>query len=128
MPAIASIAIQDGLGTPQTHTFTPRQTNPALYRNSNSDASASGVQYDETLLVDVRINPTGISKVNLTMKVPHSDSSVSPAREWFEQVKVEFFLSNLSTVADRKDIRTLLKNLLADAQIVAVVDNLEFPY
>lgn len=128
MAAIANIAITDGAASPATHTFTPRQTNPAVYRNGTSVGSASGVAFDETIQVDVSLNPSGVSKVKITLMTPHLAVPASEIPSYFETAKVEFLLPQWSTVQNREDIRVLLANLLQNAQIVDAVDNLAYPY
>lgn len=128
MAAIANIAINDGASSPVTHTFTPRQTNPAVYRNGTSVGSTSGVAFDETIQVDVALNPNGVSKVKITLVTPHLAVAADGIPSYFETVKVEFLLPQYSSVQNREDIRTLLMNLLAHAQIVDAVDNLAYPY
>lgn len=126
MSAIANIAVQDGQATPVTHTFTPRSAMPASYRNGSSVSSALGLVYDETILVDVNLQPKGVSKVKITLATPHLDSVAGA--QYYETAKVEFMIPPNSSAANRKDIRTLLKNLLADSQIVDAIDNLAAPY
>lgn len=128
MSAIANIAIQDGAASPVTHTFTPRSTNPAQYRNGASEGSSSGVQFDESITIDVSVNPQGMSKVKITLVTPHVANATTGIPAYYETAKVEFLLPQYSSVQNREDLRVLLADLLTDAQVVDAVDNLAYPY
>lgn len=128
MAAIANIAILDGAGSPATHTFTPRSTNPANYRNGSSVGSASGIVYDETIIVDVSVNPNGVSKVKLSLMTPQLPVPANSIPAYYCTAKVEFLLPQNATTQNRKDIRVLMSNLLLNAQVVDAVDNLAYPY
>lgn len=128
MAAIANIAILDGAGTPATHTFTPRSTNPANYRNGSSIGSGSGIAFDETIEIDVNVVPNGVSKVKCILKTPHLAIPATETPSYYETGKVEFLLPKSSTMQNRKDLRVMLANLLLNAQVVDAVDNLAYPY
>lgn len=136
MANIATITVNDGQSTPVAHAFNPIQVNPALYRRNG--VSGQAVIAQERLLVDV-VNATrfdGVNKVNLELVLPVSEQAsggnqsgyvAPPAIAHEERVKVTFFFHNRSDAAGRKDLRILLINLLANAQVVDAVDNLTKP-
>lgn len=129
MSAIANIAINDGASTPVTHTFTPNSTNPATYRNGNAASSSGGLVYDETIKIGVKVEPNGISKVAIQMRLPYDTSALSAEKPvMFEQVNIEFLIPGTSNSARRKDLRVLASNLLLNSQVVDSVDNLSGPY
>lgn len=131
MSAIANIAIEDGASTPVLHTFVPMSTNPAVYRNGNSAGSAHGLAYDETFGITVRFDPRGLSKVDLSLMLPHepvAGLSNELARD-FDQGKVGFVFPASTNAQGRKNARILLGNaLLNDPQVADAVDNLNPPY
>lgn len=128
MAAIANIAVFDGAGPPAIHTFTPRSTNPANYRNGSSIGSGSGIVFDETIEIDVNVVPNGVSKVKCILKTPHLAVPATGTPSYYETGKVEFLLPQHSTVQNREDLRVMLSHLLLDAQVVDAVDNLAYPY
>lgn len=132
MSAIANIAIDDGASTPVTHTFGPMSTNPAVYRNGSSSGSANGLAYDETFSIAVRLDPKGLSKVDLALVLPHDldgpGFSTDPLTRSYDQVKVSFVFPPSSTTQNRMDARVLIANALLNSQVVDAVDNLNPPY
>lgn len=54
--------------------------------------------------------------------------TAAPKVAYTNQVSVDFILPNRGTAQQRKDLRVLLSNLLANAQIVDMVENLNRPY
>lgn len=137
MAAIAAITINDGQATPVAHTFNPIETSPPYFReNGNATIPADG-QNDISLVLRPAQGMNGINKAVITLKVPVletvSGSTVggytpAPALAYYMQAKVEFLLPARSTGAQRKDARVMLANLLANAQVVALVESLEKPY
>lgn len=139
MPAIASIAINDGQGTPVTHTYNPVQSvDPAIY-NRNGDAAVPVVG-EEQITIALRQGGNtsdGVARTRLSLRVPVLETPsggtpsgyVAPPRvAYYLQANVDVFLPNRSTLAQRKDLRVLLSNLLLNAQVVSVIDSLERPY
>lgn len=137
MASIAAITIADGAATPVNHTFNPVESDPATYReNGNSAIPATG-QSEIGLTLREAKNGNGINRAVITLKLPVletvSGSTIggytpAPAVAYYLPVKVEMMLPDRSTGAQRKDLRVMLKNLLDNAQVVALVDNLEKPY
>lgn len=128
MSAIGNIAINDGASTPATHTFTPSTTNPATYRNGASEASVNGLVYDESLKMDIKVVPDGVSKGSIQLKIPHLDLVGVSTEMSYETVNVEFLFSKRSSAARRKNARVLASNLLLNSQVVDAIDNLNPPY
>lgn len=137
MPQIAAITIKDGQSTPVNHVFNPIQSVPPTYRRNGVSGQAAIAQ--ERLLIDAVLAKTkdGVNKVRLELVVPVSEVAsgnastgyVAPPGVAHEmRVKVEFFFHQRSESAGRKDLRTLLSNLLLDSQVVGVIDSLEKPY
>lgn len=137
MAAIAAITIADGQATPVNHTFNPVSTEPASFRENGS--STVPVIGQPNVVIDTSLNAsqTGVSKAKVTMVIPvletASGSTVggftpAPAVAYYLTAKLEFLLPSRSTSGQRKDLRVLLRNLLADNQLIQAVDNLEKPY
>lgn len=125
MSQIGNIAINDGKSTPATHTFVPQSTDPAVYRNGASESSIYGIINDETIRVTAKVNPTGISKVDIQLKTPHLDAN---GQHYYESANVTFLSQGTATPDQRKDSRVLLANLLLNSQIADAVDQLNPPY
>jgi hypothetical protein len=131
---IANITINDGQATPVAHTFEPiKSTLPALYRESLADVPVIG---NGRVSVNNRTT-NGLNKVTVLLELPALETATggnpegytaAPAEAYKHQVKAEFILPDRGTVAQRKDLRVLLLNLLANAQIVDLIDELAPPY
>lgn len=137
MAAIAPITVADGKATPENHTFNPIETVPPLFRENGDTTIPADGQNAVVMAMRPAQGISGVHKTSLTLRVPVletvSGSTIggytpSPAVAYFMQAKVEFLLPARTTGAQRKDLRVLMQNLLANAQVVALVDTLEKPY
>jgi hypothetical protein len=135
MAAIAPITINDGKATPVAHVFNPIQTvPPTFHENGNTSVPVIG---ENEILISLKKSGGAIQKAVVTLRVPvlevQSGSSYSgyeapPKVAYYMQANIEFNLPNRSTAAQRKDLRVLAANLLANAQVISLVDTLEAPY
>lgn len=136
MAAIAPITIDDGKATPQSHTFNPIASSPPHYRE-NGDASLPAVGEPEIML-SLRRSTVGssINRAKITLRIPSLEATgvaasgyeAAPAVAYFQMATVEFLLPERTTGDQRKDLRVQLANLLQNAQIGALVDDLETAY
>jgi len=132
MSAVANIAIADGASTPVTHTFSPIQTNPnAIFRDTDAAKAYLASQYRITAVSKLNSNVKGLSRVKFTVELPTMGNGVSlPTSEvdYTTTIHVEMIAPNRGLKQERKDARTLVKNLLADAQVIDMVDELRAAY
>jgi len=136
MTAIAAIVINDGATTPVAHTFNPVASSPdALYRESIVGLALLGQGTIKVVLVSDKGN--GLNKVRLTIDLPALEVvsgvnslgySAAPKVGYSDRVNVDFILPSRATAQQRKDLRVLLMNALANAQIVDAIENLNTPY
>jgi hypothetical protein len=137
MAQIASISINDGQSTPVAHVFNPIMSVPPTYRRNGVSGQAAVA--NERLLIQTVLSKTvnGVNRLQMELVVPvvevpaggSSSGYVAPPAIAHEmRVKVEFFYHQRSVKEGRKDVRTLLINLLQNAQVVAANDDLEQPY
>jgi len=135
MSTAANIAIQDGQATPVTHTFYPIQTtDPVIYRESLASTPTIG---QGLISLSLKDNGNGLTKVAITKRLPALETATganpdgytaAPKEAYTHQVKLEFILPSRGTVDQRKDLRVLAMNLLAEAQIIDLIDELRKPY
>jgi len=135
MSAIANVAINDGKGTPQLHTFKPVLANGE--RAVWQELPASGLQVGANKLL-VSIRPASKDnaghKVQIKLNLPTAASvtafngvqSTQVVRE--AVATVEFLLPKEGTLAERQDLRKLIYNALADASMIAAIEGLESFY
>jgi len=136
MAAIASISINDAV--PAAHVFSPITTNPASYRKN--DVTSVPVIGEESISLSLKAgNSTSesVNRVKIALRIPvlevpeggtPSGYVASPKVAYSLQANIDLILPNRSTAAQRTTLRTLLSNLLQNAQVVALVDKMEQPY
>lgn len=137
MSAIAAIVINDGQATPVAHTFNPVTAAPdQFYRESQSGLALIG-QGRITISEKLSTTADGLSKVRVKLELPALETitaqnsqgyTAAPKVGYTNTVSVDFFLPNRGTAAQRKDLRVLIGNLLANAQVVDLIENLNTPY
>lgn len=135
MANIANIVIADGAATPVNHTFHPIQASPdALFREGISSLAMVG--QGRIGLRSVSPASASLQRVSMTLELPALETvtaqnadgyTAAPKVAYTNTVKVEFLLPARGTTQQRKDLRVMLRNLLADTQIVDLVDSLIKP-
>lgn len=133
MSAIAAIAIQDGQGTPVTHTFNAIKSGEnCFWREAQSALPLIG----QGTIATASSGRADLQKVTVTMDLPALETitaanaqgyTAAPKVAYSNKAKLEFFLPSRGTAAQRKDLRVLLRNLLNDDQIIDLVENLVTP-
>lgn len=132
MPALAPVTIKDGAATPVDHIFTPSKIDANGIAALQERVSGIPVGYP-TLTASVR-NPTPQSnnyKVTLKLTEPKvvtttdSTGKAVTSVDYTNLCTVEMVISNRSTKQERKDLRMLVSNMLTNAAIISVVDDLE---
>lgn len=129
MPAITSIAINDGESTPISHVLAPVTTNGALARYANrAGTTPAGF---ETLVAEVLAPRTrdGAHTVRFGFGDP-VEVAVNgiTAVDHVNSFELKFNFSQKSTKQERKNLRTLAANLLLHSEVVKIVDDIEPAY
>lgn len=135
MPAISTITLADGQGTPVNHNFDPLKVDgdKAMYRDSSS-GSASGFKPIVLSLRDPIVgNASQVYRVQISLAVPivqtqtvngvSSDVVVRTGR-----FNGEFIVDGSSTPAERADLRAFAKNLMTHASVQALLEDLQHIY
>jgi hypothetical protein len=145
MPAASTIALADAAGTPVTHNFIPngRDTKDVYWYVDRSQANAIGYWQ---ISVDLKEPPPptgGINSSGRTYRVRiglHepvlenvTNSTVSgvapaPTVAYIPRAFTEFIFPERTVKLDRQNSRKMIANLLANSQIVSVVEDLERIY
>lgn len=140
MPAIGNVVINDGATTPVAHTFAPAgisSSNTAFYADRSGGIPVGYYTLDISLRAPVS---NSIEKMYLaTFKIktpileqtsPSTATGIQPAPTvgYNPICEMKFWLPERSTLQNRKDLRAFAKNLLGDAVVTAVVENLESVY
>lgn len=136
MSSIANIAIQDGAGTPVTHTFYPITSgqNSAWRENQTGLALIGQGVISLTVKEDKK---SGLNRVLLNMQLPaletasgenSSGYTAAPKVAYVTTFKAELIMPSRGTAVQRKDLRVLFKNLLLDTQIIDAIENINSPF
>lgn len=135
MAQIANIVINDGATTPVGHTFFPVASAPkAIYREGLANLPLVG---QGQIVLSGGVPGAALQRVKMTLALPaletatgaNSDGyTAAPRVAYTNTVQVEFILPARGTMQQRKDLRVMLSNLLKDAQVVDVIDNLIIPF
>lgn len=132
MPANAAIAIQDGAATPVTHTFSPTKIDANGIATFEERVSGVPIGYP-TITWSVRAPTKGnstykvIGKLSQPKVIDVTDTSGKTVKtvDYVNLATVDLVVSNKSTKQERKDLRVLMANALANALLVTSADDLE---
>lgn len=149
MPAVASITLANGEGTPVNHVFAPlgqnRETGFWWFEDQSPRvASSSSVGWPRIGIRSRRANDAGpgdtaqtrINRVELVVALPQleslatSDSGLTPPPTvaYIDRIKIEYLLPARDTAADRADASAYAAALAANSQVVDLVENLTTLY
>lgn len=128
MATRANIVVNDGASTPVAHTYNPLGK-PA---GSEYEFYVERVSGKPEFQSEIRIKTQQPSKSGQPYKVlvtliQPKTVNVSGIDTLDRQSRIDltFTVGSKSVTQDRKDLRIMLANLLANSQIVGIVDNLE---
>lgn len=137
MAAIASISINDSV--PGAHVFNPIQSvDPATY--ARNGVVGTPVVGEEQIMLSLKLGARtseAVNRVKVTLRIPVLETPdggtpsgyVAPPKVAYHLMcNAEFVLPNRSTAAQREDLRVLMGNLLSNAQVVSLIEDLERPY
>lgn len=139
----SNIVLADAQGTPANHTFVPVGRDPkAVYWFE--DQSAANAIGNWKISIELMKPPTPTAKqssegrtirARIGLHEPIletvSNATVSgiapaPTVSYVPRSFSEFVLPERATLQNRKDLRKMMANLLADSQIIAVVESLTY--
>lgn len=143
--ALANIVLADAQATPVNHTFVPLgvDRNGVLWFEDQSQASPVGFWRISYAIVRPAPAAAGQSSKDRVIRVKiglHepilenvTNSTVSgiapaPTISYVNRTNKEYILAERSSQQNRKDLRKMSWNLENEAQFVALVENLVFPY
>lgn len=128
MATRGNIVINDGAATPVAHTFHP-MGKPAGSEHEYYVERVSGKpEFQSEIRVKTQqpVKSGQPYKVSITVIQPKT-VNVSGIDTLDRQSRIDlvFTVGGKSVTQDRKDLRVMLTNLLSNAQVVGIVDNLE---
>lgn len=137
MASNANIVIQDGETTPVTRTFGPDaiEVGKASYKDRSGGVPAGYGTISVSKPTAPQDQVNGSYKVVVQLMLPKMETVSGSTTSGFEPAprvayncvaRMEFWLPARSTTQDRKNLRVLLQDLLGDAIVIDVIDDLEF--
>lgn len=137
MPAIAAMTIVDGKSTPVSHVFQPITSSPeALYKRTGVAGQSAAAMESVVLKLSPAKKVDGVNIIPIELAIPVMEQPAGgtpsgymapPAVAHTLRFKGNFYLHNRSLTEDRKDLRVMVSNLLKDAQVIDLIDNLTPP-
>lgn len=134
---ITAITIADGKSTPLSHVFQPITSSPeALYKRTGVAGQTAAAMESVVLKLSPAKKVDGVNIVSIELSVPVMEQAAGgsssgyvapPAVAHTLRFKGNLYLHNRSITEDRKDLRVLVSNLLKDAQVIDLIDNLTPP-
>lgn len=143
--AAANIVLADAQGTPVNHTFVPKGPDKegVFWFEDQSQANAIGFWKISLQLKQPPVSQAGQSSAARTFRAVigwhqpiletvsnNTVSGISPAPtvSYVPRGFAECILPERSALLDRKNIRKMMANGLAEAQITALIETLVLPY
>ena len=140
MTAFANITINDGQATPVAHTFSPRKIGAdgvAKWQDLSGGIAVGFPTLTAQIREPIRGSKVPTYRVTIRLQVPTletiSNSTVSgilpaPTKAYDTGAELVFLLPERGTTAQRKDVVAYAKNILSQADIVAMLNDLSFVY
>lgn len=133
MPTFANISVLDGQPTPVAHVFSP-ESNSGLEANYAERTSGISLGYPKLKLnMQLAEKNKPLNKVRVRFSVPKLETisgsttaglTPAPRLAYVATFDGTFIFHERATKQERKDLRVLLANILANASVVEVIDDL----
>lgn len=135
MANIANIVVNDSAAPPVAHTYVPITSSPALWRETSASSLSLAGQPTIKLVSRLDMTASGLNKLRLIVDIPSEavlgtaddGYKATPKVDYSTRAVVEFFLPSRSTLAQRREARVRLSNLLMSAAIIDAVDTVAPP-
>lgn len=144
MAAVASIVLNDGLATPVAHTFVPLGPDQKGVWWFEDQSASSPIGYDRISLQLVRSgNPAPgsnagsmVNRVKMGIHCPTlatmgtNDAGIlpPPTVDYIDRCNIEFILPAQDNIQNREDVRVYANQLLINAQVIAMIEQLQNVY
>jgi len=141
MSAVANIVLNDAQATPVAHTFIPLgpDKNGAWWFEDQSAANSIGYYRISMQLSRAALASQGqssqerVNRVKIGIHIPVLETTGTadngllppPTVAFVPRCNIEFIMNERSTLQNRKDLRKFAQNLLADAQVLGMVESLQ---
>lgn len=129
---MASLILTDGKTTPENHVYSPASNGADgvarwLDREHNSGVSLGFSSLTFSVREPVKIG--GVTRVKIGLSIPKLDTTtVIPTITGVGQASMEFIFPGSFTLQDRLDLRVLMSNAIAGANLGDNIAHMQRPY
>lgn len=140
MASAVNIVLADAQATPVNHTFIPTgKTDNVMWFEDQSRPTPIGfwkisleIKKPDSAPAGAASTATRVNRIVINLHEPiletlgTNDNGITPPPtvSYISRSKTEFILPERNSLQDRKDIRKMTQNLLADTQVISMVENL----
>lgn len=140
MPALAALTVNDGQATPVAHTFSPVRIDEKGVASFYDRSGGVAIGFPRIAIslrepvVPVKAGVTSDAlkrnyKAIITIDVPKLESSTSvPTVAYVHAARIELLLPERGELQDRDDLVSYAGNLLSNATVKSIIENLEAYY
>lgn len=139
MTAFTNITINDGQGTPVAHTFTARkiENGTAKWQDISGGIAVGFPTITAALREPIKGQPIPAYKATIKIVVPvletvsnstYSGITPAPTKAYDVTAVLEMVMPERSVAQDRKNLRAYVANALAQADLKALIEDLNFVY
>jgi hypothetical protein len=139
MTAFQTITLNDGQGTPVAHTFKARRIDAGIakWQDVSSGVAQGFITVTASLREPVKGSKIPTYKAELNLYYPKLETynaetyngiTPAPAKAYDCVAKLTFLLPERSSTSDRQDIRAFMANALAQSDIKAMIEDLDFVF
>jgi hypothetical protein len=144
MSAVTSIVLNDAQGTPVAHTFVPLGPDQNGVWWWEDQTGTASIAYNRISMQLVRPAPAAagvdstkrVNRVKIGIHTPKVEAlgvadngyTPSPTIAYTPRFTAEFIMSERALLQDRKDLRKYADFLMAEAQLTAMVEQLQNVY
>lgn len=142
MPAVSNIVLNDAQATPVAHTFNPMSVDPKTGTWWFEDQSASSsIAFNRMSIQLIKPLPPApgqassgrMNRVKIAIHTPKAETlgtndagiTPSPTIGYIPRCTMEFVLPERASLQDRKDIRKYAQFVVADSNVLALIENLQ---
>lgn len=139
MTAFATITLNDGQTTPVAHTFTARRIDAGIakWQDISGGIAVGFPTVTASLREPLKGQRASMYKVTMKFVVPvlevvsnstYSGITPAPTKAYDVVANLELLLPERATNADRKNLRAYVANALAQADLKAMIEDLNMVY
>lgn len=125
MPAIANLSINDGQGTPASHTFAVGTTDGSSAKWLEKTAAASTGYYVLSYSIRMAKTPTAANVVEINLALPTLDGTSLNSVMRKSTASLRFNFAQAASQQEMKDMVAYVTNFLSNATVKSAIPALE---